>query len=104
MSAFRDMVESDISTVFLNLDEFADEHLVDGQLITCVVQNENATEKSEEKAIGLIVMTVYARTTDLPRRRIQGDTLNVDHIDYTVETWEEQRGMSVISLSEVVYA
>ena len=104
MSAFRDMVEADREGVFLNLDEFADMHLVDYKEIRCSLQNEDSLEKSGEKALGLVTMTLYARTEDLPARRIQGDVLNVDHVDYTVESWAEQMGISVVALSQPVYA
>ena len=38
MSAFRDMLRADFDNVFLNADEFADEHEFNGQTVLCVVQ------------------------------------------------------------------
>ena len=37
MSAFKDMVEADIVNVFLNLDELAEIHNLDGVECACVI-------------------------------------------------------------------
>ncbi len=39
MSAFKDMVAADCSGVFINPDEFAEEHNLNGSTCSCIVQN-----------------------------------------------------------------
>lgn len=43
MSTFKDALESDLDT-FINLDEFADEHELQGKTVTCVVQSPTEQE------------------------------------------------------------
>ena len=40
MSAFKDMVEADIVNVFLNLDELAEIHNLDGVECACVISSD----------------------------------------------------------------
>ena len=44
MNAFRDMVAADISGIFLDMDEFAEEHDLNGIRRPCVVQSPTARE------------------------------------------------------------
>ena len=39
MSAFKDMLKADLDNVFINAEEFADEHELNGQTVLCVVQS-----------------------------------------------------------------
>ena len=45
MSAFKDMLAEDLTNVFINADEFADEHEINGETILCVVQSPTEQEK-----------------------------------------------------------
>lgn len=45
MSAFKDMLKADLDNVFINAEEFADEHELNGQTVTCVVQSPTEQEK-----------------------------------------------------------
>ena len=59
---FKDVVRSDIDRVFLNLQEFADEHIVQGD-ITTPVENEEIsvddwtfTVKKVSREMGMLVI------------------------------------------------
>ena len=43
MSAFKDAVSKDVKAVFLNLDEFANEHTLNGKTVVCVVDKDLTT-------------------------------------------------------------
>lgn len=45
MSTFKELVAQDNKNVFLNLDEFADEHLINGRLMRCIVDNNEAIDR-----------------------------------------------------------
>lgn len=98
MSAFQEMVEADIKGVFLNMDEFASEHTVDGKKITCLVQNLDMEQISGYEGIGRDAISLHAACADMPGGRISGDRLNVDGTDYTVMRWDEAEGMATVTL------
>ena len=45
MSAFKDMVEADIVNVFLNLDELAEIHNLDGVECACVISSDKTDDR-----------------------------------------------------------
>ncbi len=97
MSAFKDMVERDLS-LFFNLGEIAEAHTVDGKSIVCVL--EDATLHGADGWTMLTEATVklYARTSDLPKRRVRGETIHIDGCGYEVITWTEEGGMTRVDL------
>lgn len=101
MSAFRDMVASDIDTVFLNTDEFAEEHEIEGKNVICIISDEELLDKQGGAvwAVGQVVKTLCAKCDDLPTRKGYGAELMVDGIPYVVEAWSEDMGMATIKLS-----
>ncbi len=98
MSAFHDLVEADRAT-FLNLDEFGTEHDVDGATITVVLQDEQVEEKEAAQALSRSMVTMFARTEELTTRKMQGETLYIDGVGYTVDTWLEEMGITKVELS-----
>lgn len=100
MSAFKDLVASDIDSVFLNLDDFGEEHDVDGKSIICVIDEYGMLEQQggAVAAVGQSTMNLYAKSEDLPDRKGYGAELMVDGIPYTVNTWYENMGMSTVNL------
>ena len=46
MSGFKDMVAADNEKVFLNLDEFAEEHDLNGTTCKCILQDVYVTEQT----------------------------------------------------------
>ena len=103
MSAFRDMVEADRDQVFLNLDEFADEHDVDGNVIRISLQNEQIEKGSEGQGLSALALSdstlvMYAKTEDLNGRKMAGETVYIDDVGYTVVTWLEEIGITTVIL------
>ena len=87
--------------IFLNLDEFGDEHVIEGRTIAAVLDEENFVESKKGEDIGLAAfdLVLYARTEDLPRQRPSGESLNVDGKECTVVSWRTDAGMATIYLS-----
>ena len=103
MSAFKDMVEADRDLIFLNLDEFADVHDVDGAMINVVLEDEQLIKGSEGQGLSALALSdstlvMYAKTEDLHGRKMAGETVYIDDVGYTVLSWLEEMGMAVVSL------
>lgn len=97
---FKTMVASDLQEVFLNLDEFGEEHEIDGNIVVCVIDSDGLREKQggTSKALSEADKMIYARIEDLPFQKGYGDTLMVDGVPYIVNTWDEDMGIATISL------
>lgn len=105
MSAFKDAVAKDIKAVFINLDEFADEHDLDGKKVRCVVDKDiTATAKDTiaNPLMGVFVsaVTIYVDAKDMDRKPVEGEILLLDNKRYIVRNVGVEDGMLVI-LAEV---
>lgn len=99
MSAFQDLVKKDLD-IFFNPDEFGEEHNIDGKTVVCVVDDQTYRDRKNgaEFAIAQSTVFLFAKSKDLPTRREPGEELRLDGVPYTIETWDEDMGVSSVSL------
>ena len=105
MSIFKDLVEAD-REVFINIDEFGESHDVDGTVINVVLEDEKIEElngsqtQSSPTAVLLSQsdLILFAKTEELPARKMRGETLYIDDVGYTVDTWLDEMGITRITL------
>lgn len=106
MSAFKDMVEADITNVFLNLEEFAEIHNLDGVDCACVFSSDRTDDRmaalhgKQRTPDGLHgdYVTVCVRSSDLKKVPKEGTNFKVDSKRYTVDSCTEDMGMLTIVL------
>lgn len=100
MNTFKKMMAADRG-VFLNLDEFGDEHVIEGHTITAMLDEETYDESKKGEDIGLASfdLVLFARVEDLPEKRPSGESLNVDGKECTIVSWRTDAGMASIYLS-----
>lgn len=103
-SRFKDMVEADRRHVFLDLDEFGEEHRVEGKTITVVLDDNALRERQggQELSVAESSLLLYAAVEDLPPRRPAGEGLNVDGREYIINDWSEDMGIATIALGQNV--
>ena len=84
----------------LDLDEFAEKVVVEGNEITAQLDSDKLGELAGnvQYALGLDSVVMYARTSDLPPIRKPGDALMVGAYDWTVLSWEDRDGISEVAL------
>ena len=101
---FKEMVATDVSRHFLNLDEFAEEHEIEGVTIAAVIDETTIGESKKGEQIGLAQydLTIYAKAEDLPAPRAAGESLNVDGKECTVVSWGVDAGMATIYLAHQI--
>lgn len=102
---FKDEILEDINKVYLNVDEFGAEHLVEGENVICVFDDEALKERQAGQEIGVAESSVllFAKTETLPFRKAQkgaGSHLNIDNKEYIVDDWSEDMGVSQITLHQ----
>ena len=102
--SFKEMVAKDVRSAFLNLEEFGEEHRVEGKTITAVI-DENALKErqgGQELSVAESSLLLYAAVEDLPARRPAGEGLNVDGREYIVNDWSEDMGIATVALGQTV--
>ncbi len=99
MSVFQNMVKQDMK-VFFNSDEFGEEHNIDGKTIICIIDDQTNRDRKggTEFAVAQSTLFLFARSEDLPPYKEPGEELRVDGVPYTIETWDEDMGVSSVSL------
>lgn len=102
-SAFKDMLAAD-RAIFLNVDEFGEQHTVEGKTIEAVLDDDIQNDSKYGEDIGLAAadLALYARDEDLPPRRPAGEALNINGKEYTIVSWRTDYGMAVVYLSHQI--
>lgn len=99
MMTLKEQIKEDIS-IFLDDAEFASIHVVEGEEISILVDNDRLAELKggTDNTLGEADLLFYAKTADLPSKRGYGHILNYDDEDWFVISWNENDGISEISL------
>lgn len=96
---FKDEISNDTNNVFLNVDDFAETHLVEGRNIPCVLDDEALKTRQGSAEIGIDESTLllFANVNDLPKKK-KGGLLNIDHKEYIIDDWKINFGMAEVVL------
>lgn len=98
MSAFKDAVAADVNGVFLNADEFADWHDLDGERVKCLIDTDVTGEaKPELEGVFINALKIYVASCDLVRRPIEGEHFSVDGSLHFVRRVSDEMGLLVIT-------
>ena len=88
-------------SIFLNLEEFAEKHRIEGKQIPIVTDNDRLQElkSGAENDLTAADLLFYAKIEDLPPKQGYGSILNFDGTDWFVVSWEVNFGMAEIALT-----
>lgn len=105
MSAFKEAIQAD-RAVFINLDEFADLHNIDGREIPAVVDSNELRARQDARSkkmdgIYLGEVLIYVRPEDYGNRPAPGKPLVLDGRRYRVSECMDEDGLYAISLEAV---
>lgn len=101
MSAFKDAIAKDIKSVFINIDEFADEHTLNGKKVHCVL-DKDITDGTKDRVtdpvygVFLNAITIYVDAKDIDRKPVEGEPLSLDKKRYIVRNVSVEGGILVI--------
>ena len=101
MSAFKDAISKDVKAVFINLDEFASEHEINGQTVACIVDKDLTNGAKETVAnplegVFLNTITIYIDVKDIDRQPVEGEQIKLDKDRYFVRSVSVEDGILVI--------
>lgn len=98
--SFKDQVAKDNSTVFMNSDDFAELHNLNGRDVTIVIDNDELKKRQAEfdgDYIGDVL--IYVPVDALPAEPKPQELMRLDNRQYTVESAKKSVGMYEIVLS-----
>ena len=105
---FKEIAYNDISTVFLNPEEFGEEHVVDGRAMNIVMDNVEIIERSKKQSeAGRIdgvfkrELLFYVSRSDFGPMPAQGRILTLDGRKYIVSDAVEEGGVYSITVGAI---
>ena len=100
--SFKEQILKDLDSVFLNVDEFAEIHRVEGAQITVVVDNDQLNKLKKGQILGLIEadMLLMGRESDFPRDLEPGRLLNVDGRELIIVNSGKDMGLVEVALRQ----
>lgn len=107
MSAFKEMVTEDMDDVFLNPEEFAEEHDLNGTVCTCIVESPTTEERFEkgkdydgQDAMHGLTAIIHVKKSDIEEMPSEGQSFSLDGSYSLVDSCTEHTGMLTIKLKE----
>lgn len=99
---FKEQFLKDLDAVFLNLDEFAELHRVEGKRIAVVVDNDQLNNLKQGQILGLVEadMLLMGRESDFPANLEPGRLLNVDGRELIVANSGKDEGLVEVALRQ----
>ena len=100
--SFKEQIAADLDSVFLNLDEFAEIHRVEGSKIPVVVDNDQLNKLKKGQILGLVEadMLLMGKTADFPADLEPGRMLNVDGRELIIASSGEDMGLVEVALQQ----
>ncbi|NTU28855.1 hypothetical protein HPY27_01600 [Brevibacillus sp. HB1.1] len=97
--SLKDVILADLD-VFLNTDEFADEHILEGKKIRLIIAADtlNGTPLPHAEGVSLWRKVIHVSCTGLGYRPNEGGLMDLDDQMYEVVNVDEQDGFYVITL------
>ena len=100
--SFKEQIAADLDSVFLNLDEFAEIHRVEGSKIPVVVDNDQLNKLKKGQILGLVEadMLLMGKAADFPADLEPGRLLNVDGRELYITNSGEDMGLVEVALQQ----
>lgn len=103
--SFKDQIKQDLSDIFLNLDEFADLHRIEGKEVPVVIDRDIMAKLSkigDNRIHGMdeADMVIMGKASDLPENLDPGRLLNLDGREVIVVTTTSEMGLVQIAVRQ----
>lgn len=101
MSWFKDMVREDAEEVFLNEEEFAEKHRINGKKVICLVDSDISANSKLANLLGVYdnSVVIYVKEGVLPVPKVKS-RLNLDGSLHQVIQTKIEDGMLIIVAEE----
>ena len=101
--SLKDDILNDINNVFFTLEDFGEEHIIDGNPVICMFDDDalKIRSGSNELSVSESSLLLFAKVADLPRK-VVGDDLMIDGRIYVVDDWKVNLGVAEVALHQNV--
>lgn len=84
----------------MELDDFGELHRIEGKEITVIIDNNTLTAMKNGNVLGVAESDtlIFARTEDLPEKKAPGAFINIDGLECIIDLWNENLGITEISI------
>ena len=90
------MVARDALTVFMNMEEFAEVHEINGRRLRCIIDtNEADTAPSHYEGVYTLLTTVYVLSSEI-RAPAVDEVFTIDNVMFVVKHVSDEDGLIVI--------
>lgn len=106
MTSFREMIRKDIDEIFLNPEEFADYHDINGQRVKCVMDTDVTRQfgrDGTERRLGVMnnQIRIFIKISDMVPAPVQDQLLVVDGSHHRVDSVSVEDGVLVVLATAV---
>lgn len=104
MRSFKDVLKSDIKSVFLNFTEFGEEHKINGETVLIIIDENELTEREKRNRHNMDVelhkkqLLFYVEEEDFGPLPSPGRLLDLDGKKYEITDANNEDGIYSISL------
>lgn len=100
--SFKEQIRKDLDTVFLNTDDFAEFHRIEGKRIAVVMDDDKLVHLKQGQILGLVEADVLllGKETDFPDDLTPGRLLNVDGREHIVSNVGANMGLIEVALTQ----
>ena len=101
--SLKDEILNDIDNVFFILEDFGEEHIIDGKSVICILDDDALKIRSgtNELSVSESTLLLFAKVSDLPRK-VVGDELLIDGRIYIVDDWKVNLDVAEVVLHQNV--
>ncbi len=102
--SLKDIIESDINDIYLNLEDFGEKHVIDGREITWVEDSDElkARQGSNDLSVTDSSLLFFAKSDQFPKQKPIGEKLIIDGRVHVIDDWKSNFGVSEIAVHELV--
>lgn len=98
MMTLKESIDSDIDEVFLDVDEFADPHVINGRRLKCVIDTIVTQGGTDAGHLGVFLNQIRVHMREgLIKTPVEGQQIRVDGVRYVVRSVSREMGMIVFT-------
>ena len=104
MKSLKDLIASDVESLFFNLDEFAEAHWIEGKNVDIVVDGDRLEDRKQGANLGIAEAEIlfFGRSSDLEfvPRKAPGSLLRYDNRECIIVDWTENMGVAQVAIRQ----
>lgn len=101
MPDFKQQVERDIRSVFLNLKEFGETHEIEGANVIIVPDSDLLVERKSglDASVADSTFLFHVAERDFPQGKTNGNYIRIDGAEYVIDSVQKNIGMLTVAVS-----